>query len=416
MSIFGKGQTGTTFEKTGDLVYLLFKNKIKMNSTLNVGERQVAYVMVNDRITDEFLPGSYNLTVATLPIATRALKLQKKMNNAKSIIKSITADLYIVNKEQVIFDQLNSFKFVIKDKEFGRIETNANFSCELKVSNSIDFLESLRKFVAVVGKGVSVKLLKELAEDAISTIMQKNNIQIRNFMTKKEETEEIIFEKFVEKMQKIGIEVISFSMNRLNLKKSIAQIFENVVDYTTFEKQSIVEDKNNQNGAIIFERVGMQGEGDRKVEATVINNNKAEQTSEFLNIDNFADMDVKPKREFRINLDGNNVLTSSGIENRNEQNMMQNIDNSRDNIFERRREEGNIFSSDNNASLNEKDSTDQIPNVFGARGFQERRNVFERRSDASNIQNQETRTCKNCGKVLELDAEFCSKCGTKVEK
>ena len=414
MSIFSSGKSSASFERTGDLVYLFAKNKIKMNSTLRVGENQVAYVMVNDRITDEFLPGAYTLSVALLPISTRALKLQKKMNNAKSIIKSIVADLYIVNKEKVEFKDINTFRFVIIDKEFGRVETTLNFSCELQVSNPLDFLSALRKFVAVVGKGMSVKLLKELAMDALATVIQKQNIQVHSFMKDKDKTEEVIFEKFVEKMQNIGIDVISFSMNKLNVKKSIAQIFENVVDYTKFEEKDNSLAERNDNGDIVFERVGMQGEGDRKVEATLINSNKAEETNEFLNVDSFGAVENKPKREFRINLGDNSFLTSSGIENVGQQPAQTTISEKRDNIFERRREERNIFGRENNIN-NENIAADRPrENMFDRR----ERNIFERR-DSGGISNQnisQNRTCKNCGKVLSLDDEFCSKCGAKVEK
>ena len=406
MSIFGRGQINTTFEKTGDLVYLFAKNKIKMNSVLNVGENQVAYVMVNDRITDEFLPGNYTLSVAILPISTRALNLQKKMNNAKSIIKKMVADLYIVNKESVKFDNVNSFKFVVIDKEFGRVETNLNFSCELKVVNPLEFLTCLRKFVAVVEKGQSVSLLKDFAKDAIAGVVQKSNIQIRNFMTKKDETEEAIFEKFVEKMQNLGIEVISFSMNKLNIKKKIADIFENVPTYTEFEEKDNSKADKTESGEIIFERVGLQGEGDRKIEATVINNNKKEEINEFLNIDSFETVENKPKREFRINLGDNSVLTSSGIENVNTSGEQTNITESRDNIFERRREERNVFDRDRSGD------------VFNRENSRERQNLFERMEAVAQqpVNNSQTYTCKTCGKVLNLEDEFCSKCGTKVEK
>lgn len=401
MSIFGKGQFNSSFEKTGDLVYLFAKNKIKMNSSLTVGPNQIAYVMVNDRVTDEFLPGSYMLSVAGLPISTRALRLQKKMNNAKTVIRSIPADLYLVNKETVKFDDIKSFNFVIKDKQFKRVETSLNFSCELKVAVPLDFLETLRKFVAVIGKGVSQKLLKELAMDSVANIAQKQNIQIKSFMTDKEKTEELIFDKFVEKMQKIGIEVISFSMNKLNIKEKMMAAFGPSIDFSQFEKEKPEAKPDGSEGQIVLERVGMQGEGDRKVEATLIGNNETKNINEFLNIEQTPD---RPKREFRINLGENSFLTSSGIENVNTDLKMQTIDDRRDNIFERRRSE-NL--SAENVSPRE--------NIFGER--RERENIFARQDEMPAKENVFVKpTCKNCGKVLELGDEFCSRCGTKVEK
>lgn len=407
MSIFGKGQLNSTFEKTGDLVYLFAKDKIKMNSTLTVAENQVAYVMVNDRITDEFLPGSYTLSVAVLPISTRALKLQKKMNNAKGIIKSIVADLYIISKETASFENINSFNFVVKDKQFGRVETNLNFSCQLKVANPLEFLSSLRKFVAVVKKGMAVKLLKEFSQEIISSAVQKMNIQISSFMKDKEKTEEIIFEKFVEKMQNIGIEVISFSMNKINLKKRMQEAFGDSINLTMLDDENIGAPKE-QSGPIVFERVGLQGEGDRKIEATVIQNNESKDINEVLNVDPFENFENKPKREFRINLGDNSILTSSGIENisSNQQNFSE--IHERDNLFERRREERNIF-----GTPNRENSLNDLSNAGNDRRdvFSSERNIFARREE-----NVEKHTCKNCGKVLSSDDEFCSKCGTKVEK
>ena len=404
MSIFGNSKT-SSYDKTGDLVYLFAKNKIKMNSILTVEPNQVAYVMVNDKITDEFLPGSYTLSVAVLPISARALKLQKKMNNAKSIIKSITADLYIVSKEQTKFDEINSFHFVIKDKEFGRVETKANFSCELKLINPMDFLAAIRKFVAVVEKGMAAKLLKELAQDAVSSVMQKLNLQIRNIMTKKDEAEELIFEKFVEKMQNIGIEVISFSMNKLLLKKSIADIFENVPSFSTFENKPEVKTEN-ENQTIILEKVGMQGDGDRGVEATLIKNNESQNINEVLNVKDLNTFESKPRREFRINLGDNSFLTSSGIENVENSSETQQpiLDDRRQNIFERRREENAGLSADRRENVL-NNNRNEMPEFSARDVFSNRRdNIFEKR------------TCKNCGKELSLDDEFCSKCGTKVEK
>lgn len=381
MGLFGaKYNSKTAFETTNQLVYLFARDKIKLNTILNIEANQVAYVMVKDKITDEFLPGSYTLSVATLPITARALNLHKQTNKTKQIIRKIEADLYIISKENFNIENVNSFRFVVRDAKWSRVEASVNFSCSLKVINPVDFLLSLRKFVAVVNKNRAEKLLVDFSKDLICETIQKLNIQIESFMKQPEEVCKQIFEKFVEKMQKLGIGVIDFNMNKINLPKRLREAFGKDIQTTPFE-ETVKTMTDMTNSQLVLERVGLQGKGDRSVDATLISGTKETQTSELLNIDAFSQVQNKPSRDLKINFDFN-TQNNSGE---------------------------SISSSLQNNSIFADTYEEKTGNI--------NQNVFTNSasSDRMNEEQAEKRFCSKCGKLLNQDDVFCSRCGNRVK-
>lgn len=315
--LFKRKNQNSKFEQTGQLVYLFTDGKVKVNTELTVENNQVAICMVNDKITDQFAPGTYTLNAATMPITARALELYKQSNQKKGPVKFLNCDVYILSLEKLSLDNEKSYKFVILDKKFGRVTASITYSGLVEVAYPLNLLKALRTFKAVINADDAEKIITDIFSEFVSNIIQKENIQILTFKNSPQMANDIIFKKIVEKMKSLGINVIEFNMEKINLSKRLLEAFGDSIAVKPAEPialpaQSANTTAGNASKRVVLERVGMQGEGDKIVPVKLINVDKTENTDAILNIDSMISEPLAKVPDFKLKLD--DLLSGANIE------------------------------------------------------------------------------------------------------
>ncbi len=275
-----KPKKSTSFKDTKDVVLLAYDDRVTLGQELTIEDNQLGIAMFNDKFCDVLQAGTYNLSPSNLPLLCSAQRRRGK-DKEKKIGKRIEGDIYIVSKEQMAFDDLTSFNFVLRDKRYGRVEGKAMFSALVKVAEPLKFLKGLRVLVSLVSSGKAKRLTGEVLKDVVAEIIQQSNFSVADMVSNNVEPR--ILQKLVEKMKFMGLDVISFSMLGFILPNKLKKVLG-----TTFEAPRPSVEMPMQNavpGEMTFKKVGKQGDGDREIPITLIKSNEKSASSAILNVD-----------------------------------------------------------------------------------------------------------------------------------
>lgn len=285
MSLFKQKQNKkTSFKDTKDVVVLAYDDRVILGQELTIEDNQLGIAMFNDKFCDLLQPGTYSLSTSNLPLLCGMQKVKKKnKDKEKKLGKKIEGDIYIVTKEQMSFEDLTSFNFVLRDKRYGRVEGKARFSAVVKVVDPLKFLKGLRVLVSLVSGGKAKRLTADILKDLVADVIQ-HNILVSDITANVVEVK--ILQKLVENLKFMGLDVINFNMLGFILPNKLKSAFGNEV------ASSPSIEMPRQNVAITeiaFQRVGKQGDGDREVPITLIKSNEKSGGSAILNVDSSDD-------------------------------------------------------------------------------------------------------------------------------
>lgn len=276
-----KSKIITIFNDTKDVVVLAYDDRITLGQELVVEENQLGIAMFNDKFCDVLPAGTHSLSSSNLPLLCSLQKIKKKgKDKERKLGKKIEGDIYIVTKEQMSYDDLTSYEFVLRDKKFGRIEGKARFSIVVKVAEPLKFLKALRSLVSLVSRGKAKLLTADIIKDLVAETIQKSIL----FSDITDNLVEIkILQKLVEKLKFMGLDVINFNMLGFVLPNKLKKFFASGSENS---KPSISMPRPNTNiNEIGFQKVGKQCDGDKEIPVTLIKSNEKSAGSALLSVD-----------------------------------------------------------------------------------------------------------------------------------
>jgi len=227
---------------------------IKLGSKLVVAPNQMAYIIYKGKPYDKFIEGEFELQGGVMPKIFKTSKLDtpKKARVSKKLVypTSFKGSIVFINKQLyhnfdyktgniLLFDRIDDFKFRLK----------GTYDFEI-----VDF-DIFAKFVAKQGKSnnyVIAKLNKYVSKK-IRYEFHKEEYEIENFLFKNNDVFSKIITKLNKRLQKIGIEIKSATIDEFLVnKKYQARINDYIsggqikIHYSNLGEENVISQQCNQ--------------------------------------------------------------------------------------------------------------------------------------------------------------------------
>lgn len=242
--------------------------KIKLDSKVIVPEGFGFALGHGGKVLDCFSSGEYFLSVSTLPVCCKKLKIHKIDKNGK-MRKSFKADTYFIKTTPFEFSFSSLEKAELGQAKTGIFKVGLSCKLNLCVMNLSTFMSSLLDEYSYLKVGEAEKLLRIFTSEYVVSILNKYNFSLFEFVNINEEIETTLKGELGQKFEKIGLKLLDIYEIHYDLPRKSQKEYENNLKnkQSQQEKSSMEVQEDNQDeqaksdspyvpfGSIVIEKV-----------------------------------------------------------------------------------------------------------------------------------------------------------------
>lgn len=216
--------------------------KIKLDCKVTVPEGFGFALGHNGKALDCFSTGEYYLSVSTLPVCCKKLKIHKIDKNGK-IKKSFKAETYFVKTAPFEFDFVSLDKAELGQVSSGIFKVGLRCKFYLSVANLSLFMSALLSEYSYLKSNEAEKLLRMFSSEYVVSILNKYNFALFEFVNLNEAIENTLKGELGQKFEKIGLKLLDIKDIRYDLPRKSQKDYENNLKKKN-ENQNITTDEN----------------------------------------------------------------------------------------------------------------------------------------------------------------------------
>ena len=219
--------------------------KIKLDCKVTIPEGFGFALGHNGRVLDCFSSGEYFLSVSTLPVCCKKLKIHKIDKNGK-IKKSFKAETYFVKTSPFDFDFSSLEKAELGQISSGIFKVGLKCTLNLVVTNISLFMSSLLEEYSYLKTGEAEKLLRMFTTEYVVKILNKYNFALFEFINLNEAIENTLKGELGQKFEKIGLKLLDIKNIKYELPKKSQKEYEANLEKKNRETQLQNDEQNEQ--------------------------------------------------------------------------------------------------------------------------------------------------------------------------
>ncbi len=258
--------------------------KIKLDCKVTVPEGFGFALGHNGKALDCFSTGENYLSVSTLPICCKKLKIHKIDNNGR-IKKNFKAETYFVKTAPFEFDFVSLDKAELGQVSSGIFKVGLKCKFYLCIVNLSLFMSALLGEYSYLKANEAEKLLRMFASEYVVNILNKYNFALFEFINLNDAIENTLKGELGQKFEKIGLKLLDIKDIRYDLPRKSQKDYEN-----NLKKKNESQDKQTD------ENTSEESQQTTNEQYTPFGNIVIEKTEKFPNVN-------KEQRFVDLNLD-----------------------------------------------------------------------------------------------------------------
>ena len=246
-NIFSSDITFSPESVTGLVSPVKTKNGvIKLDGKVTVPDDFSFALGHNGKALDCFSCGEHYLSISTLPVCCKKLKINKLDKNGK-IKKKFKADAYFINLSPFELDFTTLDKAELGQLSSGIFKVGLKCRITLKVINVPSLMDGLLSEYAYLKPKESERLIKVIISDYVVSILNKYNFALFEFVNSNEAIVSTIKEELSKKLEKKGLELVEISDVIYQLPKKFQKEYEeNLEKLKQMNQPMQVENKSEE--------------------------------------------------------------------------------------------------------------------------------------------------------------------------
>lgn len=244
--IFSNDITFDTSSATGVVTPVKVKGgKIKLDSKVVVPEGFGFALGHNGKVLDCFSTGEYFLSVSTLPVCCKKLKIHKIDKNGK-MKKSFKAETYFVKTSPFEFSFSSLEKAELGQQKTGIFKVGLSCKLSLCVMNLSTFMSSLLDEYSYLKNGEAEKLLRIFTSEYVVHILNKYNFSLFEFVNINSEIESTLKSELGQKFEKIGLKLLDINEIHYDLPRKSQKDYEKNLKEKCSQQENCLQQKTEQ--------------------------------------------------------------------------------------------------------------------------------------------------------------------------
>ncbi len=224
--IFSNDITFNPLDATSIVTPIATKSgKIKLDCKVTVPEGFGFALGHNGKVLDCFSKGEYYLSVSTLPVCCKKLKIHKIDKNGK-IKKSFKAEAYFIKASPFDFDFISLNKAELGQVSSGIFKVGLRCKLCLNVENLSLFMSALLTEYSYLKSNEAEKLLRMFVSDYVVSILNKYNFALFEFVNLNFAIENTLKGELGQKLEKIGLKLLDIKDIRYDLPRKSQKDYE----------------------------------------------------------------------------------------------------------------------------------------------------------------------------------------------